>query len=236
MVILEKRFTKTQVLKAAKLWDENPGLRGFRQGTRYEVIIEGKAYPPKAIISIANELATKGKEILYPDDFIGAWEGKWHQALAAADPAFKPVPKNETHSVLGKTGGLKTDKAIKTKDLEELFLEGKSKGSFKFHTQRERNPRVIENAKQIAKESGNLFCAACGFNFAKVYGERGEGYIEGHHTKPISKMKKQGEETMVKDIALVCSNCHRMLHRTWPLITVDKLKRLIKKEQKLKTL
>jgi hypothetical protein len=57
MVILKKRFTKTQVHKAAKLWDANPGIRGFRKSTRYEVIIEGKTYPPKAIISIANELA-----------------------------------------------------------------------------------------------------------------------------------------------------------------------------------
>jgi len=143
MAIWEKRFTKSQVLEAAKLWDANPGIRGFRKSTRNEVIIEGKAYPPKAIISIANELATKGEEILFPNDFLGAWDGKWHQALAAADHAFKPVPKNETHRVIKKTGGLKTDKAIKTNDLEELFLEGKSKGSFKFHTQRERDPRVI---------------------------------------------------------------------------------------------
>ena len=231
MLILEKRFTKTQVLKAAKLWDANPSIRGFRKSTRYVVIIKGKAYPPKAIISIANELATNGKEILFPNDFPGAWEGKWHQALAAADPAFKPVPKNETHRVIKKTGGLKTDKAIKTNDLEELFLEGKSKGNFKFHTQRERDPKVIERAKLIAKESGKLCCAACGFDFAKVYGKRGEGYIEGHHTKPISEMKKQGEKTTVQDIALVCSNCHRMLHRTWPLITVDKLKSLIIREK-----
>ncbi len=44
----------------------------------------------------------------------------------------------------------------------------------------------------------------------------GSDFIEGHHTVPISELK--GEvKTKVKDVALVCSNCHRMLHRRRPL-------------------
>ena len=52
---------------------------------------------------------------------------------------------------------------------------------------------------------GNLICEVCGFNFESHYGELGEGYIEGHHTKPISEMD-HNEETRIEDIALVCAN------------------------------
>jgi predicted HNH restriction endonuclease len=100
------------------------------------------------------------------------------------------------------------------------------------HTERERDSKVIRLAKNLAKQ---LSCEACGFDFGKFYGERGEGYIEGHHTKPIAEMKPRGEETIVKDIALVCSNCHRMLHRMRPLITIDELKQRIN-EQRVKSL
>lgn len=231
MKISEIRFTKAQVLEAAKHWDMNPGLRAFKEGTRYEVRIGRKSYPPKALISIANELATKGKTILKPNDFKGAINGKWHQALAAADPSFKPVPKNGQLLGKPKLRSKKPNQTMQVLNEEKLFSEGAERKAFKLHVIRERDPEVIKRAKQNAKKEGKLCCIACGFDFAKVYGELGDGYIEGHHTKPISKKPKQGEETKVEDIALVCSNCHRMLHRIRPTINVGSLKKLIKKQQ-----
>lgn len=223
-----KIFTKQDVLQAAKIWDQKPGTRGFKMGTRYEIHINGKTYPPKAIASIANEIATAGKEKLMPQDFPGALDGKWHRALAAAAPEFKPVLKK---SIQGTTtaSNNKARRAMVAIDDEEAFAEGTERELFKLHTSRERNSKVIQRAKSSAKV---LRCEACGFDFSKTYGERGEGYIEGHHTKPISLMNKDGEETRIKDIALVCSNCHRMLHRMRPLITVQELKNLISKVRK----
>jgi predicted HNH restriction endonuclease len=59
-----------------------------------------------------------------------------------------------------------------------------------------------------------------------VYGKRGASYIEGHHTKFISEMA-QGEKTKVEDIALFCSNYHRMIH-VKPIVLVGALAELIK--------
>ncbi|GAE32694.1 hnh endonuclease [Halalkalibacter hemicellulosilyticusJCM 9152] len=59
---------------------------------------------------------------------------------------------------------------------------------------------------------GRLFCEICNFDFYKKYGELGGDFIEGHHTIPVSELE-EGHKTNVKDIVLVCSNCHRMLHR-----------------------
>jgi predicted HNH restriction endonuclease len=44
---------------------------------------------------------------------------------------------------------------------------------------------------------------------------------------PVSKLRKT-DKTKLSDIAMVCSNCHRMLHRE-PWLTVETLQDLITK-------
>lgn len=108
---------------------------------------------------------------------------------------------------------------------DEGFPEGKVK--LKQHLVRERNPEVIKLAKErFLQLHGKLFCEVCEFDFKEHYGDIGEGYIEGHHTKPISEMA-ENEETKVEDIALVCANCHRMVHRKRPWLSIDKLRGLL---------
>ncbi|WP_054637882.1 HNH endonuclease [Thalassobacillus sp. C254] len=98
------------------------------------------------------------------------------------------------------------------------------------HFARERDSKIIQNAKdRYMKSHGTLKCEACGFDFYQTYGERGKGYIEGHHNVPVSEMEEDGGETNIKDIALLCSNCHRMIHRYKPWITVKELKNIIGK-------
>nr|WP_285767537.1 HNH endonuclease [Peribacillus sp. SI8-4] len=106
------------------------------------------------------------------------------------------------------------------------FPEGKKQ--LKRHIERERNPKVIKLAKQYYKEKyGKVFCEICSFDFYKKYGEIGENFIEGHHTIPVSELE-EGQITRVEDIALVCSNCHRMLHRRRPWLTIQQLRELLK--------
>lgn len=95
------------------------------------------------------------------------------------------------------------------------------------HKSRDRNQITIKTAKDLFKKrNGKLYCQVCGFDFHSKYGEIGYGFIEGHHTLPMSDL--EGEvKTKVKDIALVCSNCHRMLHRKRPWLEMSSLKKLI---------
>jgi 5-methylcytosine-specific restriction enzyme A len=56
-----------------------------------------------------------------------------------------------------------------------------------------------------------------------VYGtELGEGFIECHHRSPLSELDKPTKTTL-DDLALVCSNCHSMLHRSGCNLTVEQL-------------
>ena len=36
----------------------------------------------------------------------------------------------------------------------------------------------------------------------------------------------KGYETKIEEIAIVCSNCHRMLHRKRPWLKIDELKNI----------
>lgn len=92
------------------------------------------------------------------------------------------------------------------------YVEGAK--SIRKHNAYDRNPKLIEAAKRKAKKANNgkLICEVCGFDFAEAYGEIGEDFIEGHHIIPLSEIGTQYTAT-VDDIAMVCANCHRMLHR-----------------------
>lgn len=95
------------------------------------------------------------------------------------------------------------------------------------HKIRERNRKLVAERKRRAKkESGKLLCEACGFDFVAVYGELGEDYIECHHTVPVSDLVP-GSETRLSDLALLCANCHRMVHRSRAVLSVAALRALI---------
>ena len=96
------------------------------------------------------------------------------------------------------------------------------------HRYRERNTKLVKRKKErVLKEQGTLSCEVCGFDFVKVYGDRGNGFIECHHTKPVSELKV-GERTKISDLSLVCSNCHRMIHTKRPWLSVEELKDVIR--------
>lgn len=99
------------------------------------------------------------------------------------------------------------------------------------HLARERNRKLVEAKRaKTLRDRGKLECEICGFDFAARYGPRGTGFIECHHTKPIASLS-EGHKTHIHDLALVCANCHRMIHRTKPWLALDELRRLLTRDQ-----
>jgi 5-methylcytosine-specific restriction protein A len=96
-----------------------------------------------------------------------------------------------------------------------------------YHRSRERARGLVLRKKEHAIRSGKaLACEVCDFCFATQYGERGVGFIECHHRQPLSSLSP-GTPTKVADLALVCSNCHSMLHRGNPWPSVEELRRAL---------
>lgn len=82
--------------------------------------------------------------------------------------------------------------------------------------------------RQICITVNGAFCNICGFNFGKLYGFEGEGYIEVHHIIPVSKLGKDYRVDPVNDLIPVCANCHAMIHKRNPPYSVDEIKLLLK--------
>lgn len=112
-----------------------------------------------------------------------------------------------------------------TEQLIEEFPEGRRKEVI--HKSFERNRTLIRKSKDSAlKKYGSLFCEVCGFDFRKKYGEFGKNFIEAHHKIPVSKLLPDHKSKVV-DIALLCSNCHGMIHRGNKTILVEELQKII---------
>jgi len=95
------------------------------------------------------------------------------------------------------------------------------------HFVRERNRKLVDAKRnQVIKKHGKLACEICEFDFSVRYGERGNGFIECHHTKPVATLS-DGHKTHIDELALVCANCHRMIHRRKPWLSTAELKRQI---------
>lgn len=352
-------FNRAHVRKAAKLWQNEPRRGGFHSSIRYDVEIDGKLYPPKAIASLANELASGS--VLTPKDFAGAKDGKWLNALRSLGFAIHPKaskmidlsnsihmyrdderfldcpraflvtgrPKNDqlNRQMLAKNqsghwrfkngraekgdaiflllpsengkGGYPRElfcgvldappdrsskvgrtlfqvkrfhrlatiaadiksflvghappqgdsvmsiwddaKALETLSAtpggtgedgdDDSYPEGAKK--FKEHMETERNRKVVRLAKaRRLEQTGKLECEACNFDFAKIYGESGTGFIEAHHRVPIASIAAP-THVRIEDFELVCSNCHSMLHRMKPLKTALELRKHLLKKAKL---
>ncbi len=88
------------------------------------------------------------------------------------------------------------------------------------HIRYERNPK---NREAAIKSQGHI-CKICGFDFNKVYGpELSRDFIEVHHIQQVSEGEKVIDPE--KDLIVVCSNCHRMLHRKKSgNISIEKIK------------
>ncbi|WP_288407944.1 HNH endonuclease [uncultured Herbaspirillum sp.] len=110
-------------------------------------------------------------------------------------------------------------------DVEPDIIEAEE-GSVltKLHRVRERKRGLVEQRKRLAlKTHGRLFCEACGFEFSAFYGEIGRGLIDVHHTKPVHTLRA-GDKTRLEDLALLCANCHRVVHSSRRWLSVDEVR------------
>jgi 5-methylcytosine-specific restriction protein A len=96
----------------------------------------------------------------------------------------------------------------------------------RLHAYRERNSALRrKKISSVLADGGSLACEVCTFDFAQQYGDRGQGYIECHHVEPLHVGGEKAR--FVKDLALLCSNCHRMIHTKPPWPTPAELRDLI---------
>jgi predicted HNH restriction endonuclease len=202
--MIPKGFQRQHFLKAIAEIDRD-GVPKSRESHRYDLLLNGKKYPPKYVISIANKYLAGTK-----------WSSYEFNAVEAKDYFIR-----NGYKIIDR----KSISRIVSEDEESRFPEGRE--TYKYHRSLERDSSIGKKAKEERLDLvGELRCDICGFSFLDTYGELGAGFIEAHHTIPVARLKG-ARKTSIKEIILVCSNCHRMLHTGRRLLSVEKLKSII---------
>ena len=148
-----------------------------------------------------------------------------------------PAPK--MHAMAARIRELLTaDDASLIEGLPDLdaadIAAGEGGVALRAHLKRERNPKLRARKLADAKKRGlPIACEVCSFNFGQVYGPHGLDYIECHHRTPLHVTGET--QTRLADLALLCSNCHRMVHRSKNWLTVEELRFLVDETRKLVT-
>jgi 5-methylcytosine-specific restriction endonuclease McrA len=113
-------------------------------------------------------------------------------------------------------------------DGADAFIEAdEGQAELRIHLRRERSKKLIRAFKATL---GDPSCEACGMKFSEVYGQMGAGYIEAHHKVPIASLD-DSTKTKLTDLAAVCANCHRMIHKN-RLMPVEELTRLLRERSR----
>lgn len=193
--LIEKRHIE----QAAVLWDKGKRPSGFGKSIRYDVYINDKPYPPKAICALAYWLAAKEK--LAAVDFKGAGDGYWHQILKNHFPVKYKNP------AVGEQAEIDKIRHLSDKELRELAERHATKKPLKESrvvVTYERNAYV--RLARLRKANGK--CGHCKEKAPFKKMRNNEPYLEVHHKIPLSK---GGADSFENTIAL-CPNCHAKVH------------------------
>lgn len=171
----------------------------FGPSEDFDLIADGRRFPPKAVFGMALSMATGGQEVL-PKHFTGGEGSTCFRLLR--DAGFDIVSKDTSITQLEPPTSP-----------EQEWTEG----SYRLvpHWKRERAVGLSRAKKaQYRRLHGKLTCERCGFDPVQVFGsEVGEACIEVHHAKVQVSEMRAGHITTLDDLQCLCANCHRFVHR-----------------------
>ena len=179
----------------------------FLESTTYDLVIADKRYPPKAILGLAaRRLAGR---TLDPQDFKGGEGTRCFNIL------------RKLGFVVEKKTALSESDDFLVLTTEEVHPTKYSEGATRSVTVNvfERDP----SAREACIDHYGLTCVVCGFSFADFYGEIGEGFVHVHHLRELAAIGHEYEVDPIKDLRPVCANCHAMIHREMPAISIEEL-------------
>jgi 5-methylcytosine-specific restriction enzyme A len=133
----------------------------------------------------------------------------------------------ELYSLLSQAGGWIAD--------DDILREGQADGAadsleqakrYRQHRAIERQPK---HSKLVKKKLGTR-CMGCLFELRELYGPVAAGFIEAHHLIPLSNLD---DDTVIRfdperHFAVLCPNCHRIIHRMDDCSDIDALRTLVR--------
>jgi predicted HNH restriction endonuclease len=125
------------------------------------------------------------------------------------------------------TAAISTIVNLPTTPLEDDIKGQEGRVLTRMHSYRERDRILVKKAKALFKrENGKLYCECCGFDPEPFYGERGQDRIQAHHRRPVEELLPDSV-TRAEDLAMVCANCHDVIHAKRPWLAVEELRDIL---------
>jgi 5-methylcytosine-specific restriction enzyme A len=91
-------------------------------------------------------------------------------------------------------------------DEDIVFYEGRV--ITEVHKKRERHPSLRKKVLKNARQNVGIRCEVCGLESNNSFSET---MFEVHHVIPLAI--SDSFETKLKDLAILCANCHRLVHK-----------------------
>jgi predicted HNH restriction endonuclease len=192
---------------------------------------QGREIVGKGIVSGSYRFDKKARLV---DDRGVAWR---HQVPVRWDPSFRRVrltlgnaQRFTVRELSSRESQRLNGRQQPTKISEERQSAMEGEMERKEANFRKRNAALIQKKKEMS----TYRCEACNFSFREHYGEIGEGYIIAHHaTNPIG-IRSRSQKTTLRDIRLLCANCHAVAHKEIPPLSVEGLRHLLERARKMR--
>ncbi|MBX7255944.1 MAG: HNH endonuclease [Candidatus Hydrogenedentes bacterium] len=198
----------------------------------FEIDVGRKDPPTPKVMKAAHLLASQKNDIpVFIKQKADAWQyiGRYRATGYSEDPLVlrtRPDFRKDAVGILF-LEALAPEGAQTLPDIDLENVGGAEGRQFLvMHLARERQPGLSDAKKrQVLQRKGFLSCEACDLRFDR-FNELGIGCCEVHHLIPLGA-RDRPETTRLDDLAILCSNCHRMIHRTKPLASIDAFRTLI---------
>ncbi len=135
------------------------------------------------------------------------------------------IPKPGISAIPGYVQVIGSDTAPKLDVDIHSFTATEGRRRLVLHLQRERNQALVHKKKT---QAASLDCEVCGFSFRHIYGDIAGSYCEVHHLLPLSGVEET-TQTRLDDLAILCANCHRVIHLNNPPHTLNEVKAMLVK-------
>ncbi len=150
------------------------------------------------------------------------WPDTWNRVELHARSAPQVIEQDDLAQMRQLIGELAALIGVEEPDVP---VEGATEGT-PYQSLVTRYERKKVNREACIQLKG-LFCAACGFDFSAFYGPLGAGYVEVHHTTPVSQLGPEYRINVATDLEPLCANCHAIVHRQDPPIPVHQIAELV---------
>jgi 5-methylcytosine-specific restriction protein A len=196
--VLEK-VTAKHIWNAVQSLLTSNSQHPFGTSMDYDVLTDdGTRLPPKAVFGIAATEAL-GFQVV-PAHFSGGLNTVCFRKIEQA--GYEIVSKGDQSRAV----------TAPPSDEEQEWEEGAKKLVIHMKAERGKGLSAAKKAEFISVH-GALFCERCKCDPVKEYGEYGEACIEVHHMAMLISEMKANHKTKLSDLACLCANCHRIVHR-----------------------